>query len=64
MENQNIKQDLALAYRITSHLNMDDHTYTHISMRPIGTQYFYMAPFGLSFGEVTANDLIKLNTSI
>ena len=58
-----LKHDLALAYRIIAHLKMDDHTYTHISMRPNGADYFYMAPFGLSFGEVTPDDLIQIPLS-
>lgn len=58
---QQLKQDLALAYRIVAHLKMDDHTYTHISARPAGADYFYMAPFGLSFGEVMAGDLLKIS---
>lgn len=58
-----VKQDLALAYRIVAHLKMDDHTYTHISARPEGADYFYMAPFGMTFAEVNAKDLIKIPLS-
>lgn len=60
MVDNQLKQDLALAYRVISHLKMDDHTYTHISARPQGEEYFYMARFGLSFGEVMPDDLIKI----
>ncbi|MEY3197492.1 MAG: hypothetical protein RLZZ59_863 [Pseudomonadota bacterium] len=55
-----IRQDLALAHRIIAHLKLDDHTYTHISMRPAGASYFYIAPFGLIFNEVMPGDLIQI----
>ena len=58
---QQLKHDLALAYHIIAHLKMDDHTYTHISVRPAGADYFYMAPFGLSFSEVMPGDLLKIS---
>lgn len=61
MIDNELKHDLALAYRIISHLKMDDHTYTHISARPQGENYFYMAQFGLSFGEVMPDDLLKIS---
>ena len=55
-----LKHNLSLAYRIIAHLNMDDHTYTHISARPDGANYFYMKPFELPFCEVTAENLIRI----
>jgi ribulose-5-phosphate 4-epimerase/fuculose-1-phosphate aldolase len=55
-----LKHSLALAYRIIAHLNMDDHTYTHISARPDDADYFYMKPFELPFCEVTAENLIQI----
>jgi len=63
MTDTQLKHDLALAYRIIAHLKMDDHTYTHISARPSDADYFYMAPFGLSFCEVNADDLIQVPLS-
>jgi ribulose-5-phosphate 4-epimerase/fuculose-1-phosphate aldolase len=60
MIDQTTRHDLALAYRIISYLKMDDHTYTHISMRPTNADYFYIAPFGLCFGEIMPRDLLKI----
>jgi len=63
MADTQLKHDLALAYRIIAHLKMDDHTYTHISARPHNADYFYMAPFGLSFCEVKSDDLLQIPLS-
>lgn len=60
MTDTQLKHDLALAHRIIAHLKIDDHTYTHISSRPNGANYFYMAPFGLSFSEVTSDSLLQI----
>jgi ribulose-5-phosphate 4-epimerase/fuculose-1-phosphate aldolase len=50
--------DLAYAYRILSHLKLDDHTYTHLSARKDNT--FYILPFGLMFSEVTPENLLEV----
>ncbi len=55
------KENLAKAYHILSHLGMDDHTYTHLSARPSGADYFYIYPFGLRFEEVTPETLMKIS---
>lgn len=53
-----VKRDLALAYRIAHLLNLDDHTYTHLSARsPHG---FYVYPFGYLFEEVTEECLLEV----
>lgn len=56
-----IKEKLSYAYRILGKLGMDDHTYTHLSARPEGADYFYIYPFGYRFDEVSANDLLKVS---
>lgn len=56
----NIKRKLAYAYRILGKLNMDDHTYTHLSARPQGEDYFYIYPFGYRFEDVTEENLLKV----
>lgn len=56
-----IKNNLAMAYRILSYLGMDDHTYTHLSAREEGADYFYIYPFGLLFEEVTPHNLLKVS---
>ncbi len=63
MKNKQIKSDLALAYRIISYLEMDDLTYTHISLRSEEGDSFYIAPFGKLFSEVTKDNLIKVSFS-
>lgn len=56
-----IKRDLTNAYKILAKLGMDDHTYTHLSARPIGADYYYIYPFGLRFSEVTEDNLLKVD---
>jgi len=55
-----IKQNISYAYRIISHLNMDDHTYTHLSARSADREHYYIYPFGLCFSEVTEDNLLKV----
>jgi len=55
------KENLASAYQILAALKLDDHTYTHLSSRPKGEDYYYIYPFGLCFDEVTKDNLIKVN---
>lgn len=56
-----IKEKLALAYRILSHLKMDDLTYTHLSARVPDKDCYYIYPFGLLFSEVTPVNLLMVN---
>lgn len=56
-----VKRDLANAYKILAKLGMDDHTYTHLSARPSGADYYYIYPFGLRFSEVTEDNLLKVD---
>ena len=60
MTNQ-LKQDLANAYKILAHLGLDDHTYTHLSVRAQDKNLFYIYPFGLRFEEVEADNLMKIS---
>ncbi len=55
-----IKSNLASAYQIIAILGLDDHTYTHLSARPKGADYYYILPFGLRFEEVTSDNLLKI----
>jgi ribulose-5-phosphate 4-epimerase/fuculose-1-phosphate aldolase len=57
------KTDLAYAYRILAHLKLDDHTYTHLSIRTQDPNFFYIYPFGYRFEEVTANSLLTVSQS-
>lgn len=56
-----IKKDLVSAYKIISSLGMDDHTYTHLSSRAESKEMFYICQFGLRFGEVAEDTLIKVD---
>lgn len=58
---KNICSDLAFAYQLLSHLNLDDHTYTHLSSRTPEGDSFYIYPFGLCFEEVTPECLLKVS---
>ena len=60
-----IRRDLAAAYRVIALKGMDDGIYTHISARlpdaPSGQKRFLLNPFGLSFDEVTASNLVTID---
>src|SRR5271163_3567470 len=56
-----IKENLAIAYRIIASLGLEDHTYTHLSARPEGADYYYIYPFGTLYEEVESNKLLKVN---
>lgn len=55
---QRLRRDLAAAYRICALLNLDDHTYTHLSARLPGSDCYYIYPFGELYEEVTAGSLL------
>jgi ribulose-5-phosphate 4-epimerase/fuculose-1-phosphate aldolase len=55
-----LKYNLACAYQIASHLKLDDHTYTHLSARPKGANYYYIYPFGLTFAQVRSDNLLQV----
>lgn len=56
-----IKKDLAIAYKALAYLKLDDHTYTHLSVRdPQDINAFYIYPFGLRFEEVTPETFMKI----
>jgi ribulose-5-phosphate 4-epimerase/fuculose-1-phosphate aldolase len=58
-----LRVQLAAAYRVADHLGWAELIYTHISMRVPGEQHhFLINPYGLSFDEVTASNLVKIDT--
>lgn len=61
MDHNELKKNLAAAYNILAMLQLDDHTYTHLSARPSRADYYYMYPFGLRFEEVTDKNLLKIS---
>ena len=53
--------DLAACYRLVVMHGWDDLIYTHISARIPGTEHLLINAFGLSFDEVTASNLVKID---
>lgn len=57
-----VRVDLAAFYRIAAIYGYDDFLYTHISARVPGPDHhFLINPFGLSFDEITASSLVKVD---
>jgi len=57
-----VRQDLAAAYRMVAHYGWDDLVFTHLSARVPGPdEYFLLNPFGYTFNEVTASNLVKID---
>jgi ribulose-5-phosphate 4-epimerase/fuculose-1-phosphate aldolase len=58
------RRDLAVAYRLIAHFQLDDSIFTHISARAPrdeGEHAFLINPFGLRFDEVTASNLVTVD---
>lgn len=53
--------DCACAYRLVRHYGMDDMIYNHISARIPGTEEFLLNPMGLTYDEICASSLIKVD---
>jgi ribulose-5-phosphate 4-epimerase/fuculose-1-phosphate aldolase len=59
---QQIRTDLAAAYRLIHRLGLDDSIYTHISVRLPGRHdRFLINPYGMRFEEVTASNLVTVD---
>ncbi len=57
-----LRVQLAAAYRVADYLGWSELIYTHISVRVPGPEHhFLINPYGLSFGEVTASSLVKID---
>jgi ribulose-5-phosphate 4-epimerase/fuculose-1-phosphate aldolase len=57
-----LRGDLAAAYNLAALLRMTDHIYTHFSARVPGTtNEFLINPYGLTFDEITASSLVKVD---
>lgn len=56
-----IRENLAAAYQLFAHYEMDDLTYAHLSARSVEGSSYYIYPLGMIFGEVTSAKLIKVN---
>jgi len=61
-QTQQIRIDLAAAYRLIHRLGLDDSIYTHISVRLPGRHdQFLINPYGMRFEEVTASNLVTVD---
>src|SRR5271168_729120 len=53
---------LAAAYRLVAHFHWDDLIFTHLSARvPAGDHHFLINPYGMTFDEITASSLVKVD---
>ncbi len=58
-----VRIDLAALYRLCAQHGMTDLTYTHLSARVPGDGHtFLLNPWGLLFDQVTASNLVKVDT--
>lgn len=53
--------DLAACYRLVADMRWGDLIYTHISAKVPGTKHYLVNAFGLTFEEVTASNLVKVD---
>ena len=61
-EEWKMRVDLAAAYRLVAHFGWDDLIFTHISARVPGPDHhFLINPYGLTFDEITASSLVKVD---
>ncbi len=57
-----LRVDLAACYRLVAHYGWDDLIFTHISARIPGSEHhFLINPYGMTFDEVTASSLVKID---
>jgi ribulose-5-phosphate 4-epimerase/fuculose-1-phosphate aldolase len=61
-EEWQLRVDLAACYRLVALHGWDDLVFTHISARiPGGQGHFLLNPFGMTFEELTASSLVKVD---
>jgi ribulose-5-phosphate 4-epimerase/fuculose-1-phosphate aldolase len=57
-----LRVDLAACYRLVAHFGWDDLIFTHISARlPGSDHHFLINPYGMTFDEITASSLVKID---
>lgn len=58
---QQLRIDLAAAYRLVALYGWDDLIFTHLSARIPGPEHhFLINPYGMTFDEITASSLVKV----
>src|SRR5688572_33442773 len=61
-EEWKLRVDLAACYRLVAHYHWDDLVFTHISARLPGPEHhFLINPYGMTFDEITASSLVKID---
>jgi ribulose-5-phosphate 4-epimerase/fuculose-1-phosphate aldolase len=61
-EEWQLRCDLAACYRLVAAFGWSDLVYTHISARVPGPEHhFLINPYGLTFDEITASSLVKVD---
>lgn len=61
-EEWQLRVDLAACYRLVAHYGWSDLIFTHISARIPGPEHhFLINPYGLTFDEITASSLVKVD---
>jgi len=61
-EEQQTRIDLAATYRLVALYGWDDLIFTHISARaPDAEDQFFLNPYGMTFDEITASSLVKVD---
>lgn len=61
-EEWKLRVDLAAAYRLVALHGWDDLVFTHLSARVPGAEHhFLLNPYGMTFDEVTASSLVKVD---
>jgi ribulose-5-phosphate 4-epimerase/fuculose-1-phosphate aldolase len=59
---QELREDLAAAYRLIALFGMTDLVFTHLSVRIPGDGHrFLVNPYGLMFDEITASSLVEVD---
>lgn len=61
-DERSLRRDLAACLRLVALEGWTDLIANHISVRIPGTEEFLLNPFGMLFEEVTASDLLRVNT--
>ena len=57
-----LRVDLAACYRLVALHGWDDLVFTHISARVPGPDHhFLINPYGMTFDEITASSLVKVD---
>jgi ribulose-5-phosphate 4-epimerase/fuculose-1-phosphate aldolase len=57
-----LRVDLAACYRLVAHFGWHDLIFTHISARVPGPEHhFLINPYGMTFDEMTASSLVKID---